>query len=269
MTLAMLLIPVVDGLAKHLSADYSPAFIGWARYAVASLVVLPFAVFSHGRRIFPQNNLRPHILRTVFLTSAMTLFFFAIAITPLATAISAYFVAPLIATLLAVLFLGERLTLRKTLSLVAGFAGAMIILRPGADLDPGVLLAMGAGALFALYVITTRQASQQSDPVRTLVFQCVVGTALLTPLAIWAWTVPKADEIWLFLTMGIVSALSHLLSITAFRHAEASTLAPLIYLELVAAAGIGFVFFGEIPDLAIWLGAGIIVASGLLLTRTR
>ena len=65
MTLAMLLIPTVDGLAKYLSGQHSPLYIGWARYAVASMVVLPFAVFSHGKRIFPQNNLGPHILRTM------------------------------------------------------------------------------------------------------------------------------------------------------------------------------------------------------------
>jgi drug/metabolite transporter (DMT)-like permease len=268
MTIAMMTIPLVDGLAKYLSGTHSPLFVGWARYAVAALVVLPVAAFQHGRRIFPQRNLGPHILRTIFLVSAMTLFFIAISTTSLATATSAYFVAPIVTALLAVLFLKERLTQRKIVALVLGFAGAMIILRPASDLDTGVLLAMGSGTLFALYAITTRQASQQSDPVRTLAFQCAFGAVLLTPQAIWTWSTPVPDEYLLFLGMGVVSAISHLLSIIAFRFAQASTLAPLVYLELVSASLIGYFIFDEIPDLAVWIGAGVIVASGLLLTGT-
>ena len=267
MTVAMLSIPLVDGLAKHLSATHSPLYVGWARYAAAAIVILPFGIHRHGRKIFPQHNLGPHILRTVFLVSAMTLFFVAITKTSLATAISAYFVAPIIGGGLAVIFLKEQLTRIKIVALVLGFLGALVILQPGADINAGVLLAMGSGGLFALYMITTRMASRQSDPVRTLVFQCVVGALLLTPQAIWTWSTPGWHEAHLFLAMGIISAGSHLLSITAFRYAEASTLAPLVYLELVSAAVIGFLFFDELPGLSTWIGAAIIVASGLLLAR--
>jgi drug/metabolite transporter (DMT)-like permease len=80
--------------------------------------------------------------------------------------------------------------------------------------------------------------------------------------------VPALSEIHLFVAMGCISALSHILSIAAFRYSEASTLAPLVYLELVAASVIGYVFFDEIPDLAIWIGAGVIIASGLLLIQS-
>jgi drug/metabolite transporter (DMT)-like permease len=150
-----------------------------------------------------------------------------------------------------------------------GFCGAMIILQPGGHMDAGVLMAMGAGALFALYMITTRLASRQSDPVRTLAFQCLFGALILTPQAIWTWSVPALEELPLFLAMGGVSACSHLLSITAFRHAGASTLAPLVYLELVSASIIGYLVFSESPDAAIWIGSGVIVLGGLLLTRIK
>src|SRR5215510_4197795 len=87
MTLAMLAIPMVDGLAKYLSVGYSPLFIGWARYAVASLIVLPSAAAIHGTRLFPAEQRVSHVLRTVFLVVSMTLYFLAIARIPLATAI--------------------------------------------------------------------------------------------------------------------------------------------------------------------------------------
>ena len=85
MTIAMLVIPLVDGLAKYLSAGYSPLFISWARYAVASAVVLPWASARHRMRIFPTQQLGAHTLRTVFLVIAMTLYFLAVARIPLAT----------------------------------------------------------------------------------------------------------------------------------------------------------------------------------------
>ena len=227
MTIGMLSIPSVDGLAKYLSVDYSPLFLSWSRYAVASLVVLPFAAALHGRCLFPAERRGWQLLRTVFLVISMTLYFLAVARIPLATAASTYFVGPIIAVVLAIVFLNERLTVRKGLSLALGFVGSMVILRPGGAMEPGILLALGSGIAFACYMIATRQAAQESDPVQTLLFQCVVGTALLTPQAAMTWSVPAGNDVVFFVALGVLSAASHILSIVAFRWADASTLAPL------------------------------------------
>ncbi len=267
MSLAMLSIPLVDGLAKHLSADYSPLFISWARYVVACMIVVPIVMATRGSKIFPSKRLGAHTLRTVFLVTSMTLYFMSIAIIPLATAVSAYFVAPIIAVVLSLIFLKEKLTIRKLLSLILGFGGAMVILRPTSDIEFGILLAFGAGAFFALYMIATRQASQQSDPFKTLAFQCVMGAVLLAPQGIWTWTTPALDDLVFFLGLGAFSTISHLLSIKAFGYADASTLAPLVYLELVATAAIGYVFFTEVPELATIIGASFIVIGGLVLIK--
>lgn len=160
MALAMLSIPLVDGIAKYLSADHSPLFTAWARYAVASAVVLPVASAARYRgKVFPGERRASHALRTIFLVTAMTLYFLAIATVPLAIAISAYFVDPVIAVALAAIVLKERVTLRKALSLTLGFVGAIVILRPGSQIEPGILLALGAGLFFALYLIATRKTS--------------------------------------------------------------------------------------------------------------
>jgi drug/metabolite transporter (DMT)-like permease len=267
MAAAMLTIPMVDGIAKYLSAAHSPLYLSWARYMVASLAVLPLALARHGRSFLPREQLGAHLLRTAFLVASMTCFFLAIARIPLATALSATFVSPIIAMVLAVLLLGERLTPRRIGSLVIGFAGALVILRPTASTDPGLLLALAAGTLFACYLIATRRASPRSDPVKTLTFQCLLGSALLTPQAIAAWSVPSAGELWLFLAMGLLSATSHMLSITAFRYAPASILAPLVYLELLGAVAIGLLVFREMPDTFMWAGASAIVLAGLLLLQ--
>lgn len=269
MTAAMLSIPLVDGFAKALSADYSPLYISWARYVVACLIVVPLAAARHGTGMLPPTRRGAHLVRTLFLVASMTLYFLAIARIPLATAISAFFVGPIVAVVLSVLVLKERLTVWKLLSLALGFGGALVILRPGAAVEPGLLMAFGSGLCFAFYMIATRAAAQGSGPLQTLVFQCVVGALLLTPQAVWTWQLPATEDLLFFAALGAFSAFSHLLSIAAFRLADASTLAPLVYLELIASATIGFIAFDEVPRWSTLLGAALIVAGGLVLLRRR
>jgi drug/metabolite transporter (DMT)-like permease len=269
-TLAMLTVPLVDGLAKHLSAGYSPLFLAWARYAVACAIVLPLAAVSHGRSLFPAERQMSHALRTLFLVVAMTLYFLAIARIPLATAISAFFVGPIVAVALSLLVLKERITRAKIASLALGFAGSLIILQPGATIDAGLLLALASGLFFAFYLVATRLAAQVSDPLKTLAYQSAVGALLLTPQAVASWSVPALADLWLFAVLGALSAVSHILSIAAFRHADASTLAPLVYVELLGAAVVGYLAFNEVPGFATILGATLIVVAGaLLLDRSR
>lgn len=275
MAMAMLSFPLVDGLAKHLALEASPYFVAWARYAVASLVVLPFAIRLHGWRLFPRERLGSHFLRTAFLVIAMTLFYLSMVRVPLATTFSAYFVGPIIAAALSVALLGERMTRRKGLSLALGFIGSLVILRPGGGLEPGVIFAFGAGVFYACYLVATRRAAMMSDPVPTLLFQCVVGTLLMTPQAILTWSLPLdggsglTGLLALYGVLGLSSAACHFLVVLAFRRADATTLAPLVYLELIGGALIGYLAFGEVPGLAIVVGAAFIVAGGLVLLRRR
>jgi drug/metabolite transporter (DMT)-like permease len=269
MVLAMLAIPAVDGIAKYLSAGYSPLFIGWARYAVACLFVLPLAFARHGARVFPPVQRGSHLLRTVLLVTSMTLYFLAIARIPLATAISTFFVAPILAVVLSILILKEEITRWKLASLALGFVGSLVILRPDAAIDPGILLAFAAGVSFAFYLIVTRQAAQTSDPLQTLAFQCVAGAVLLTPQAVTWWSTPAWGDLAFFLGLGLCSAITHLLSIAAFRLADASALAPLVYIELIGASLIGYLAFGEIPGAATIVGAALIVLGGVILIRRR
>lgn len=270
MVVAMLMVPMVDAIAKLLSSTYSPLFICWMRYAAATLFAVPWSMARSGVRDFlPRENFKTHIMRTLFMVAAMICYFLAIANIPLADAVSAYFVGPIVAALLAVPLLGERLTSAKLISLALGFGGAIVITRPGGAMDPNILLALAAGILFAGYMITTRQASLASGPTKTLTFQCLFGTLILLPLAIWTWPAEFDARSWMFLGMGAVSVIGHWLSIIAFRHADASTLAPFVYVELLGSVVMGFLLFGDWPNLFIWIGASMIVAGGVLLARRQ
>lgn len=258
-------VQIVDGLAKHLSADYSPLFIGWVRYAVATIIVLPYALARHGRHVFPSERLGAHMLRTILLVTAMSLYFVAITFIPLATAISAYFIAPIVGMVLSVLILKERMTLVKGISLLLGFAGAMVILQPGSAIDPGILLALASGLCFAFYMIVTRRAALESDPLKTLAFQCAFGALILLPQALYNWSTLAWGDLVFFAGLGIFSLIAHFMLIIAFRLAETSVLAPLVYLELVGAAVIGYLAFNEVPGSVTIAGAALIVFAGLIL----
>ena len=269
MIAAMLVIPIVDGLAKYLSADYSPLFISWARYAASTALILPIVFARNGLRILPTDGIPLHVLRTLCLVGAMTLYFFAISKVSLVIAASAYFVGPLVAVALSVTVLGERLTTAKVLGVLLGLIGALIVLKPSGAFDIHAFLALGAGCLFAVYLVITRRTSAQSEPIRTLSFQCLFGTLLLTPPALLVAETPAYDLVPLFVGLGLFSLLGHFLTIVAFQKAEASTLAPLVYVELIGAAAIGFLIFSDVPTLSTIVGAALIATAGLIVSFRR
>ena len=266
MIAASLLVPIVDGIAKYLTADHSPFFISWARYTAASVIVLPVAVMRSGGALLPRQGLPAHALRTIFIVSAMTCFFFAIREIPLATAFGGYFIGPVIASVLAVLLLRERMTMKRGVAVCLGFIGALLIVQPGIEVQTGSLFALASGTLFACYLVATRMAAQADPPLVTLTFQCVFGALLLTPLAALNWSWISLETVLLIGVMGLISALSHLLIIGAFRFAEASTLSPLAYFELVTATLIGLVIFSEFPGISTWAGIALIAFGGLLIS---
>ncbi len=269
MSAAALVVPLVDGIAKLLGASHSPYFVAWARYATASLIVLPLTLLWYRSAYDVRRDFVANALRTMLTVGAMTCFFFAITDIPLATAFGGYFLGPGLAALVAAPVLGEQLTPARLGAAGLGLVGASLIVRPGVALQFGSLLAVLSGVFFAGYLITTRLTAATTPPVDTLRFQCVFGTLLLTPVALWHWSSPTRADLLLMAIMGGISALCHLMVIAAFRCAEASVLAPLVYLELVTATLFGQLVFAELPDGLACLGVAMIVLSGLLIWRSE
>lgn len=268
-SLAMLLVPALDTIAKYLSAELSPLYISWARYFFASIFILPFAMSKFGLNVFPKRNIKSHMMRTFFIVSAMLCYFTSLATTPLATATAVTMIAPIIATIVAVIVLKEALNRIKVIALILGGVGALIIIRPSFDLEIGMIFAIFTGLFYGLYMVTTRMTVHQSDPIKTLCFQCVVGMFFLIPFAVLNWSVPTTNELLLLALMGVFSIIAHGLTILAFQHAEASTLSPFIYLEVVSAATFGYVVFSDVPGITFWIGTVVIVAGGLLISLSK
>jgi drug/metabolite transporter (DMT)-like permease len=268
MAIASISVSIVDGTAKYLSRDYSPYLIAWARYAVAFCVVLPIGMARFGRHMFPDRDLGAHTARTACMVTGMTLFFASLQTTDLASAIVAFFVGPVIAIPLAFVILGERPTPTNLASFAVGFSGVIIAVGPTQMPSKGIVLALAAGVFLSVYLVTTRLAGRGSHPLKTLLFQCACGTLLLLPVAVGTFEIPTQPHVKLFLMMGVISALVHLMVIRAFQMAPATTLAPLIYLELVGAILVGIIVFGDFPGKTTLLGAVLIGTSGLLAWRS-
>ena len=263
---AMALLAVSDGAAKELGRRFPVWEVVWARYAFNLLAVAPPLLLRHrARELWPARPLL-QLARGVALLVSTALYFGALALMPLADTLALTFVSPLVVAALAPWLLGERVGWRAYAAVAIGFAGTLLVARPGPGvLDAGAPLALGAGASYGLFLIATRRLAGTA-PLVTLGWTAAVGALATSALLPFVWRAPGLGELALMAGLGAGTALAHLLFIRAFASTPATLLAPLTYLEIVGAAGVGYVAFGEFPDALTWLGAAVIVASGLAVT---
>jgi drug/metabolite transporter (DMT)-like permease len=198
------------------------------------------------------------------LVGATVCYFFALRFIPLADAAAIIFVAPLMVTALSGLMLGEQVGVRRWAAVLAGFAGMLLIVRPGLGTTHwGAGFALAAAVGFSFYFLLTRKVSGRTPPLVTLWFMGVVGTLVMSPLAVPVWQAPDLDGWFLMAGIGGVMALGHLFIITAMDFVEASAIAPLIYLEMVTATALGYFWFGDFPDALTWAGCAVVICAGL------
>jgi drug/metabolite transporter (DMT)-like permease len=264
---AMALLAVSDGFAKELGRRFPVWEVVWARYAFNILAVAPPLLWRHRvRELWPARPLLQVARGTALLVST-ALYFGALAVMPLADTLALTFIAPLVVAALAPWLLDERVGWRAWAAVAVGFAGTLLIARPGLGvLDAGAPLAVGAGATYGLFLIATRRLAGAAPPLVTLGWTAAVGAVATSALLPFVWRTPGAGELALMAGLGAGTALAHLLFIRAFASTPATLLAPLTYLEIVGAAAVGYVAFGEFPDALTWLGAAVIVASGLVVS---
>jgi len=262
---------VMDTTAKYLSGWYPPAFIVWARYASNLAVLLVF--FTVRGELGRLRSTRPglQLARGLLLALATLLFFTSLSVLPLANANAISFVMPLFVAALAVPMLGERLAPQRLVAILAGLAGALIIVRPGSDLfTPYALLPLGMALCNALYQILTRKVAGVEHPLTSLIWGAIVGALLLSIAAPFVWVTPTAPfHGLLIVVIGVLASVGHFLLIRAYDHASATLLAPYTYTALVWAMLLGWLVFGDFPDGGSLCGMAIIVASGLYLASRQ
>ena len=262
--LSMSIVPMMDGLAKLLSARYPILEIVWARYFFHLLYLLPIVLVRYGPKALLPRHPSLQIVRGGLLLASTILFFAAIAQMPIADALALVFISPLIVTALSPVLLGEKVGPRRWGAVVVGFLGALIIIRPGfVSIDTGALLALGAGVIYAFYVIATRKLSGTAPPLVTLTYTALLGAIVMSVAVPFQWITPNPFDLLLMAAMGGCAAVGHFLLIKAFEHAPASVLAPFGYSEIIMATVIGYFIFADFPDTWTWSGIAVIISSGV------
>ena len=266
--LSYMVVPLMDGIAKFLSADYPVVEIVWARYFFHLLILLPLTVARHGPRALLPSRPLAQLLRGSLLLGSTIFFFAAISKMPIADALALVFISPLLVTALSPLVLGEAVGLRRGAAVAVGFLGALVIIRPGMGvMQLAAFWALGAGTLYGCYLLATRRLAGAAPPLVTLTYTALVGAIVMTLWAPFVWT-PPTPAVWVWMiAMGALAASGHFLLIHAFEHAPAAVLAPFAYTEIVSATAVGFFAFGDFPDGWTWVGIAIIAASGLYISR--
>jgi drug/metabolite transporter (DMT)-like permease len=251
-----------DATAKVLTRSYPVIEVTWGRFLFHVIVLLPFLARG-GAGIFRSVKPRLQVMRSVFQIGSTVLYFAAIAILPLATAVTISFAQPLLITILSIPLLGEKVGPRRWAAVLVGFLGVLVIIRPAGFVQWAALLPLASAVCSAFYQITTRLVARL-DRVETSLFYTAVGGLALASLALpFAWQTPDLRG-WLLMGLtGTLSASGHFCIIHAFQRAPASMLAPFAFTQLIWATGLGFVLFGDLPDAWTGLGALIIVGSGL------
>jgi drug/metabolite transporter (DMT)-like permease len=253
-----------DATAKYLSATLPSIEIAWIRFLVFALIMVPAMV--PGSPIFALNTPRPgfQLLRGVALLSSSLFFISGLRFLPIAEASATAFVSPLFVTALSIVFLGEVVGVRRWLATVVGLIGVLIILRPGTSaFHPAAFFPLVSALAWACTLIMTRMMSGKERAATTMAYSSIAGVCILSVLVPFVWVAPSWHEILFGIFIGVASTAGQWIVVLAFRYADASVLAPFSYTQLLWVGILGFVIFGEVPDVWTVTGAVFIVASGL------
>ena len=264
--LATVCFVCMNSAVKYLSGHLPTVELIWAR-TLAHLIfmVALFAPTRGGWRLFVTRRPGLQLGRSLLLLVSTSLFFIALRHVPLAEATAVSFTSPIIVALLAGWALGERVGRLHWLAIAFGFAGALLVIRPGVGaIDPYLFLVVGNAACYAGYQVLTRRVAAHDRPETSVSYDALVGTVLLSAVVPFVWQTPAEVGHWLLLgVIGLLGGLGHYFGARALVFSPASTLAPLYYVQLITAAAFGYVIFGDVPSAWTWAGAALIITSGI------
>ena len=267
MMLAMFFFVSMDTCVKYLVETYAVIQIVWARYFF-HLLILIVLLAPKLRTTLKTNNLKLQLLRSVLLLITTGLFFFALRHVPLADASAVMLIAPIIVTALSVPLLKEHVGVRRWAGVVIGFAGAILIIKPGMNAAQlAIFLPAAAAICYAVYQISTRFLSHSDPVLTTLLYTASIGALLTSIAAPFVWTAPSFADWSLMALLGVLGGIGHFALIKAFTAAPAATVAPFNYTNMIWAIGYGYLVFGDFPDIWTIVGATVIAASGLYILR--
>ena len=263
-------VAVISGLfftglnvsVKELALELPPLLVSWGRWLAGLAVIVPVMLWQDGLGGFATRSLRMHTLRGLFHFGGYGLWYEAVVWLPLATMAALGFTGPIFVTVGAVLFLGEKVHARRWIAVAIGFAGMLVIVRPGLiPMNPGVWMMLAAVPLIAGSNLVAKAVSSRERPVLVVFWQTVVAALCFTPFGLWYWQTPTGMQLLLFASAGIFGTLGYFLITWAYRLLDISALQPVSFIGIIWAASMDVLVWGKTSDLWTFVGAAIIVAA--------
>lgn len=272
MWIAVASFSIADAIAKWQGGEgFASVQIVFFRY-LFGLVPVAIALWYSGFDQVKTQRPFAHVLRGCLMSVALALFFAGLNYVPLAEAIAVAFTAPLFITALSVPMLGERVGTARWLAVIVGFAGMLVIIRPGAGaFQPEMWIIVASTAVFSLGITYTRRLARTETVTTMFTWTTVVSLLLFAPFAWWTWQAPQMSHMGGFAMLGLIGGAAHYLVIVAYRNAPAAVIAPQEYMALVWGAIIGWIFWAEVPSGWTWAGALVVAGAGgfIALRETR
>ena len=269
---AVSLVVFSDTAGKLLTAQgVAPGLVVWLRFALAAVLLFPFVRVRKADFLMLRDW--RVLLRGCFISGGIFSILTALKTEPIANVYGAFFIGPIVSYGIAYLFLGEVVSRSKTLLLLVGFIGVLMVVQPGFGMSSGILFALLAGCCYGSYLATTRLVAGTFPAPLLLISQLLIGSVVLLPVGISEPLLTlNATSYFLICLSAIFSAAGNYLLVLANRWAEATLIAPLVYSQLISASVAGLVVFGDLPDGLSFIGLSLILISGfgsLMLQKAR
>jgi drug/metabolite transporter (DMT)-like permease len=266
---AVSVFSVLDFFSKYLTRSYPIPMVVWARFTFHLLFIV--VVLGLRSQLSLVRTARPaaQIVRGLLLAISSIFFVTALKYMPLAETSAIAYLSPVFVIILSVFFLKEKIELARWLAVVCGFAGVLAIVRPGSEVFTWAAVLPIANALsFAAYQILTRRLAGVESPYTSIFYAGLIGMLLMSLVVPFVWVTPQnGAHVAMFVLVGMLGGLGHLVLIKAFAYAPASRLAPYGYSQLIWVAIIGYIAFGDFPDHWSQLGIAILVGSGIYIAK--
>ena len=259
---------VMLSFLKIAQEDVNVYVAGFFRFFLGLIIILPY-IIKKKDAVLKTTHLKQHFLRAILGLPAMLLYFSALVLLPIEKLTAISFVVPLIVTILAVFFLGEKIYIYRTLALILGFGGMLVIIRPGfVDISIGVYMVLFSALLWSINIIITKKISKDDSAITILAYQSIFMSLLSFFIVLFFWEMPSLKTFIYLILAAMCGTVLHLTLNHAFKLVDVSMTQPYSFLNLVFASIIGYFVFDEIPDLYTWIGA-LIIFTGVLIISYR
>ena len=259
---------VMLSFLKIAQEDVNVYVAGFFRFFLGLVIILPYIV-KNKDAVLKTTHLKQHFLRAILGLPAMLIYFSALVLLPIEKLTAISFVVPLIVTILAVFFLGEKIYIYRTLALILGFSGMLVIIRPGfVDISIGVYMVLFSALLWSVNIIITKKISKDDSAITILAYQSIFMSLLSFFIVLFFWEMPSIKTFIYLILAAMCGTVLHLTLNHAFKLVDVSMTQPYSFLNLVFASIIGYFVFDEMPDLYTWIGA-LIIFTGVLIISYR